>query len=117
MPRIIRKLSFPFPSRDSRTASASPADKHYFEGRTNVRFGPIASGKHVAKDGKLRKIFARTYGVRADSSTFSLSLASSKKISHGLSGSTEDSVVSEYLHGSKYSSSVMFNSALDNQYI
>jgi nucleoside phosphorylase len=42
-----------------------PADKHYFEGRTNVRFGPIASGKHVAKDGKLRKIFARTYGVRA----------------------------------------------------
>jgi hypothetical protein len=43
-----------------------PADKHYFDGRTNVRFGPIASGKYVAKDGKLRKIFARTYGVRAE---------------------------------------------------
>ena len=42
-----------------------PPDKHYFEGRTNVRFGQIASGKHVAKDGKLRKIFARIYGVRA----------------------------------------------------
>jgi hypothetical protein len=42
-----------------------PPDKHYFERKTNVRFGQIASGKHVAKDGKLRKIFGRSYGVRA----------------------------------------------------
>jgi hypothetical protein len=42
-----------------------PPDKRYFEGKTNVRFGPITSGKHVAKDGKLRKIFGRSYGVRA----------------------------------------------------
>ena len=41
-----------------------PPDKHYFEGRTNVRFGQIASGKHVAKDGKLRKISGHSYGVR-----------------------------------------------------
>lgn len=40
-------------------------DKHYFEGRTNVRFGAIAGGKHVAKDSKLRKVFARLYDVRA----------------------------------------------------
>ena len=42
-----------------------PPDERYFEGKTNVRFRQIASGKHVAKHGKLRKIFGRSYGVRA----------------------------------------------------
>ncbi|CAG2212348.1 unnamed protein product [Mytilus edulis] len=40
-------------------------DKNYIEGRTNVRFGAISNGMNIAKDGKLRKTFARLYGIKA----------------------------------------------------
>ncbi|CAC5409420.1 unnamed protein product [Mytilus coruscus] len=40
-------------------------DKNYIEGRTNVRFGTISNGMNIATDGKLRKTFARLYGIKA----------------------------------------------------
>ncbi|XP_052077843.1 uncharacterized protein LOC127715718 [Mytilus californianus] len=40
-------------------------DRNYNEGRTNVRFGAISNGMNIAKDGKLRKTFARLYGIKA----------------------------------------------------
>ncbi|CAC5425807.1 unnamed protein product [Mytilus coruscus] len=40
-------------------------DRNYVEGRTNVRFGAISNGMNIAKDGKLRKTFARLYGIKA----------------------------------------------------
>ncbi|CAC5424880.1 unnamed protein product [Mytilus coruscus] len=40
-------------------------DRNYIEGRTNVRFGAISNGMNIAKDGKLRKTFARLYGIKA----------------------------------------------------
>ncbi|CAC5409421.1 unnamed protein product [Mytilus coruscus] len=40
-------------------------DRNYIEGRTNVRFGAISNEMNIAKDGKLRKTFARLYGIKA----------------------------------------------------
>lgn len=41
------------------------AGNHYTIGRTNVRFGTIAGGGNIAKDMKVRKIFAKLYGIKA----------------------------------------------------
>ncbi|CAC5366238.1 unnamed protein product [Mytilus coruscus] len=42
-----------------------PGDRNYIEGRTNVWFGALSNGMNIAKDGKLRKTFARLYGIKA----------------------------------------------------
>ena len=71
----------------------------YKEGQTHVRYGPIASGKYIARNEKLRYDFARKFGVMAYDTELDACL-------DAVTGSRKDSFVvirgiSDYQDGSK----------------
>ena len=71
----------------------------YKEGQTHVRYGPIASGKYIARNEKLRYDFARKFGIVAYDTELDACL-------DAISGSRKESFIiirgiSDYQDGSK----------------